>query len=134
MSKRILNLAVNLDIFKMDGTIIPNQDAIRMIQGFRLDFGSLKDVSYSVNFEKDDLDEIKKLLDSIPGVNGFALCYAKYPADGSLNPPGQKYERRQTIVLVPTINGKPIPQLDLDKPLKGPFNDGSAFDHGQLEP
>jgi hypothetical protein len=134
MPRTKINLIANPEEILITGQIIPNEAAIRMVQIYKLNHSGSASKTYSVRFSLSDFDEIKKLLD-LTHADGFALYNGMYPTDDSLNPPGQDYSSRDTVIVVPMKGGKPVPPIDfsvlIDPTTVAP---GTAFDHGQLEP
>lgn len=128
-----INLIADPSEVQITGEVIPNLAAIRMIKLFQLDNEGNPKKTFAVHFDLSDWDHIKDLLTKT-NANGFAFFYSKYPSDGSLNPTGKNYGERQTIVLVPTINRKPVPGIDLNAPTLPAAGGESAYNHGQLEP
>jgi hypothetical protein len=131
MSKKLF-LIGSPGITKADGQIIRNEDAIKMIQLYQFNYGGDAHKTFAVNFSIDDLSEIKKLL-AATKATGFSLYYGMYPKDDSLNPPGKDYSERQTVIVVPTINGKPVVDIN-QKYDPSKAEAGSAYDHGELNP
>lgn len=130
--KKKLFLIASPSILKSDGELIRNEDAIKMIHLYQLNNDGDIHKTFAVKFSLDDLSEIQKLL-SITKADGFALYYGMYPKDGSLNPAGKHYSERQNVIIVPTIGGKPVIDIDAKyDPSKASGAD--AYDHGELNP
>lgn len=111
-----------------DGGPIRNELAKRMIQLYKMDHDGDPFKTFSVKFSVSDLAEFTAMVHS-DSANGFAVYFATYPKDGSIDP--RVYQGRDTIIFIPTRDGVPVfdPYATYLLP-----EDSKGFNHGELNP
>jgi len=118
---------------------ISKADACTLIQRYRDTGGWANGQTKSIWFSKDDLADILNMTTDFDadGMHIYLARYSQAPTPGAPDP--AKYVNRVTVVLVPTVNGQDI--FDVESPASGAGRasamSGSgdpAYDHGTLQP